>query len=170
MNRLRTLALASAVALVARASHASQDYPSVIADKLMVPAPDCTLCHRDNNGGTGTVVTQFGLSMMAFGAMGKNPASLEQALDADSASGCDSDGDGLPDIPELMAGTDPSDGPGGTCGAPGPKHGCGATIGRRETGRQFGASLTLFAAALLAYGARRRQGKQLPLPQNSFKH
>lgn len=156
----RTLALASALGLVAGVCAASDNYPFEIQKKLGIDQPDCTLCHRDDKGGTGTVVTLFGVSLEGFGAVGKNPSSLDNALDEDAASNCDSDGDGVPDIAELMAGTDPSDGPGGVCGAPAPKHGCDASIAGRAPGGRWAAHAVLLVAGLFVFrrARRRRRG------------
>lgn len=57
--------VATVVALLpARAALASPDYPAVLEETLQMPcAPQCTVCHRDNNGGLGTVVQPFGNAM-----------------------------------------------------------------------------------------------------------
>ena len=112
----------------ARAAGASSSYPAYLKDQLRLPAtPDCTLCHRDDNGGTGTVVTPFGQSMMGFGLRGSDTASLSAALAADDTRDWDSDGDGVPDIEELKEGKDPNDGPVQAAQQlVNPEHGCSA--------------------------------------------
>jgi hypothetical protein len=65
-------------------------------------APACTLCHRDNLGGLGTVEKPFGLTAMYRGLNGTNGSSvLPGLLDDMEADGVDSDGDGVGDIEEL---------------------------------------------------------------------
>src|SRR5262249_7781627 len=107
------LVLASMMVLVAGRARASSDYPQAVRGKLgLSRAPDCILCHSDDKGGNGTIVTWFGLSMQDFGVQGKRPDLLDAALDRLREEDTDSDADGSPDIEELQAGTDPNDGPG----------------------------------------------------------
>jgi len=117
------LALIVALGLVAPLSSASPSYPALIQQQLNLNSvPPCTICHRDNNGGIGTVVTPFGRALMGLGLRGgSDPASLANALNRAKAEGLDSGGDGIPDIQELMAGKDPSAGGGGL---PQPMYGC----------------------------------------------
>ena len=84
--------------------------------------PACTLCHETESGGFGTVTTPFGKSMMARGLVAQNLASLDTALDALAAEHTDSDGDGVPDIGELQAGSDPNVAGGGSVTPP--SYGC----------------------------------------------
>jgi len=82
------------------------------------------VCHADLVGGTGTVVTAFGVSMQDFGTRGKDSASLERALATDRDTDFDSDGDDIADSAELTFGSDPNDGPGRVDAVARPQHGC----------------------------------------------
>lgn len=116
--------------LVAREASASPTYPPTIEAELMLErAPDCTLCHRDDNGGIGTVVRPFGRTMLGHFQLtgGNNTGLLKAALAGDDAEHLDSDGDGVPDIDELRMGTDPNVGASGTeapLDVPLPETGC----------------------------------------------
>jgi hypothetical protein len=101
--------LAVAVLLTGRSAHAQGDYPGEVEDYLKLSyAPPCSLCHEKGNTGSGTVVTSFGWSMRGKGLVVDDPSSIDRALDALRAAKTDSDGDGVPDVDELVAGTDPN--------------------------------------------------------------
>jgi len=86
--RLSTLVLAITSLLIAVTARASSDYPDIIKAKLgLAKVPDCVLCHSDDNGGNGTIVTWFGLSMQDFGVQGKRPDLLESANRQDQERG-----------------------------------------------------------------------------------
>src|SRR5678815_5828549 len=91
---------------------ANPKYPAIVYNELGLDvAPACTLCHRDNLGGVGTVEKPFGLTSMSLGLNGKNgtdelPGILDE-MAADPVT-YDSDGDGAGDIEELKDGTDPN--------------------------------------------------------------
>jgi hypothetical protein len=162
MHRLlRSSSILLAMAFFARGAHASTNYPMLIGAKvkaktgMAIPAPPCTLCHAGTTGGTGTVVTDFGLAMQDFGARGKDPQSLENALDFAFGQDWDSDGDEVPDLEELASGKDPNDGPGRTNGIPRPQHGCSAA---RGPARQGGAAAVLGCGLAFFFARRRRSG------------
>ncbi len=142
--------------LTAAGAHASHDYPRQIHDKYSLGyTPECTMCHATNECGTGTVVTDFGLALIAFGAKGKDAASLDDALDADSIRHWDSDGDGMADIDEVAHGTDPS---GPALGrVAGPKHGCALSRGAAPRGAFVAMALVGLISSLLA--RRRRSAR-----------
>jgi hypothetical protein len=153
MKRISILGTFFACALAAGAARASHDYPRQIHDKFALGyTPECTMCHATNACGSGTVVTDFGLSIVAFGARGSDPVSLDRALDADRSRGWDSDGDGVADVDEIVQGTDPS---GPALGrVAGPKHGCSVT-GKRTPFDM--ASAAAIAGVLASMLARRRK-------------
>jgi hypothetical protein len=105
----RSLAIFLALFFAARQARASEDYPEVMrATVSTTQALPCTLCHVIADGGDWSVNTAFGRHMLEFGMTGDDPVSLQRALRRNAARGWDSDGDGVPDIEELVYGTDPS--------------------------------------------------------------
>jgi MYXO-CTERM domain-containing protein len=93
------------------------------------------------------------------GAMGGSVPSLLSALDALEADGTDSDHDGVPDIAELKAGTDPNV-PQTASGMPEapvdevplPETGCSLSTARSPGG------WLLLLGAVAAFAGRRRRG------------
>jgi hypothetical protein len=142
-----------AVLVLAAPVQASPTYPGVLKDDLksltgrdMPCTPPCTICHRDSNGGRGTVVKPFGLSMMNNGLAYRDEPSLARALAALKAQATDSDHDGSIDVDEISLGHDPNvPGDGQLCVA-GPRYGCGASVARSGPS---GGSWLVGAAALL---------------------
>ena len=119
---MRRLVLAVSV-LVGGLAHGSSIFPPEIRAHLSLSyTPACTLCHNTPSGGFGTVTTPFGQSMRARGLVAQNLGSLDTALDALAAEHTDSDGDGVGDIDELKAGSDPNVAGGGS--ATPPTYGC----------------------------------------------
>ena len=150
---LWTLALGGALTLPARA-HASPDFPHVIQTEEQLPAePPCTLCHAPGTPGLGTVVTYFGRTMLSLGVSAQNDGSLRAALAQDDAEQIDSDGDGIPDIEELRAGSDPNDGPGNHL--PVPETGCALAPAGHASGR-FAAFAWLVLTAVARLRCKRR--------------
>jgi hypothetical protein len=148
---LRRLVLAFAL-LAGGLARASSVYPPEVRAHLSLSyTPACTLCHNTPSGGIGTVTTPFGKSMMARGLVAQNIASLDTALDALAAEKTDSDHDGVPDIDELKAQTDPNVAGGGAVTPP--SYGCFDVTG--QTGSPLG--LLLVAVALLLWRLSRRR-------------
>jgi len=105
----RAFAIPLALLLTTLTARASENYPEVIRATVSTnQALPCTLCHALVDGGEGAVTTAFGRHMLEFGMTGSDPVSLQRALRRNAARGWDSDGDGVPDIEELVYGTDPS--------------------------------------------------------------
>jgi hypothetical protein len=161
MTRSRTtLLLCLVVQLFARSAAASVTFPETIRKELELdavppPSPGCRVCHKDDAGGLKTVTTPFGRSMMSAGASAANVGSVVGALSTLKAEGTDSDGDGVGDIDELVAGTDPNGGsaPDGTPTAPPeqvppPETGC--TVNGRGHGGTGGAWVVVAALGVLA--------------------
>lgn len=159
--------LACLVALAALPAAASSEYPIAVQMHLSLmraPPQSCALCHTNGITGSGTVNTPFGRAMRMQGLTGAgNTAALIAALDALDTAGTDSDNDGVSDVNELRAGTNPNvpnanpdggmgGGGGGTGGGAGgggdlveippPAFGCGAQV---TPGLLAGAALVLLA-------------------------
>ncbi len=152
---MRWLALGMSTLGVARVAAASPAYPAVVAREWgLVQAPDCTICHATDSGGTGTVVTYFGRQMQAFGLTANNEASLVEALALDKSQRTDSDRSGTSDYDDLVAGRSPNAGPGPGDAAPErPLHGCASIAAPREAGR--GGVVGLTGLTLLTLALRR---------------
>ena len=119
---MRRLVLATAL-LAGCLAQASSIYPPEMRAHLGLSyTPDCSVCHANGQTGFGTVTTPFGTSMRSRGLVSQNIASLDTALDALAAERTDSDHDGVPDIDELEAGSDPNVAGGGS--VPPPSYGC----------------------------------------------
>jgi hypothetical protein len=151
-------ALALAVAVTAgwaSEAQAKDEFPSEIANDVagvnyQVP---CAVCHIKGNTGASTPITPFALSLRDRGLSGDR-ASLSTALSRLATDGTDSDGDGVGDIDELKAGTDPNSSANAdiaTVQAPG--YGCGGTAPHGG-----GGPAAAGAAALGWLLVRRRRG------------
>ena len=123
--------------LLALPAWATDAFPGAIQARYMLadlPPEQCALCHVNGIIGVGTVNTPFGKAMRARGLVPYEIATLNAALDAMAAQSVDSDGDGVTDVAELMAGTSPNvaqgtgGGGGGNVALPPPRFGCGASV------------------------------------------
>lgn len=143
--------------LVATASPAraiSEFPPNIRGDLALTYDPPCRLCHIQGTTGAGSVSTPFGLSMLAHG-LTKDRTTLTSALTALRADRVDSDGDGVPDIAELMADTDPNTPVDAPLSAQAPTYGCD-TSGTNGRNLATCVALTMVIAGV-ALGRRRRQ-------------
>ena len=154
-------------ALSTQAAHASTTFPEALRKKLVLaeiagPAPGCRLCHQTDAGGLKTATKPFSRSLQAAGVAGANVPSLLAGLDALEADGTDSDRDGVSDVDELVAGTDPnvavtSDGAPIAEQVPLPETGCALSVAPSPS-----SVWTALAAALsLGLVARRSRRQRL---------
>jgi hypothetical protein len=161
----------ASIAGVRGVANATPNFPAAIADHLNLQRePDCTLCHVGTPG-RGTVTTPFGVSMRDRGLMAFDESTLDTALDALDAEKKDSDGDGIPDITELKAGTDPNVGmtaDGGIIVNPTvvqfspAKYGCQSRVAPFEV-----SSGLLAAATAMVVGALARRNRKWTRPARS---
>ena len=97
------------VLLAAQEGRASPGYPTAIVEHLAIfYSPPCSLCHVEGKTGAGTAETPFARSARAHGLEGGDVRLVGIALDALARDRIDSDRDGITDIQELLAGTDPN--------------------------------------------------------------
>ena len=123
------------------------------SDLALTYDPPCRLCHIQGTTGAGTVATPFGLSMLEHG-LTEDHSTLSSALAALRADNVDSDGDGVPDITELMANTDPNTPVDAPLSQQGPTYGC-STSGTNGPNLAACVALAIVIAGA-ALGRRRR--------------
>jgi len=149
-------------------TRASPTYPGLIPGDVkaltgtdMPCTPPCTLCHRDLQGGRGTVVQPFGRSMIARGLTYQDPESLARALGELHANSVDSDGDGVPDITETSLGNDPNAVAGSSLCTQTPAYGCGAHVARQRPRDLSAAAVLGLGVLALCLAIRRNRGGAL---------
>lgn len=100
--------LSSLLLLLADAASATDNFPAALRDHLQIDSlPGCTLCHTSAIGGA-NATQPFAVSLLGAGVAASDDASLIAALDELEDNGTDSDADGVGDIDELRAGTNPN--------------------------------------------------------------
>lgn len=141
--------------LLAAPAWATAEFPPAIQARYSLGAePLCQLCHTNGITARGTVTTPFGSAMLARGLVPNDVAALNTALDALTTEMVDSDGDGVVDVEELAAGTDPNKVEGGTGGGAG--GGTGTSVGPLRYGCGASAVPELLLLAGLLPLVRRR--------------
>ena len=154
MNRW-SIGITLGLSLSAASAAASPTYPGEVKSHLVLPStPACGLCHSNGVTGIGTVNTPFGKSLRADGAAAEDVGSLDKALDALKGAKTDSDGDGVDDIAELEAGTDPN--VAGGEAAPELGYGCQARVAPGPDDVTGGAIAAALVGAALFVARRRR--------------
>jgi hypothetical protein len=142
--------------LVAGTLHASATFPDVVAQTLQLGSPPpCVVCHNTPLGGLGTADTPVGTYLRSRGVKGGDTGSLQGGLQATIGERHDADGDGVTDVDELKAGTDPNSA--GHSDVPPIAYGCGAHIARDD---QVGQAAWLVGMVVLALGCLRRPRKR----------
>ncbi len=148
------LAVATVLLFDESSAFASPVFPGAIQQHLgLTYSPPCSLCHAGGVTGLGTVTTPFGNAMRVRGLVARDIASLDTALDRMASDQVDSNGNGVSDIDELKAGTDPNAGVPGAVSPP--EFGCRAARGHGELPPWSAAWLAAAAALIVRRGARR---------------
>jgi hypothetical protein len=147
---------------------ADSKFPPLVEAAAGMPCtPQCTICHKTNDGGFGTLrqttTGANGLGVYWKANYGLDPGSTNSvgvSVTADQADKVDVDGDGISDYDELHNGTDPNDpSPGAMLCVDAPQYGCGARV---AAGHSIdGAASVLSVGALIALAlVRRRKAKR----------
>lgn len=151
-----SLALGLVLLALSSSARATPDYPLVIDATYGTECPQlsrCLICHTSARGGQATAVQPFAQTLRRYGLVrARDAAGLQSAL-AMLAPTVDSDGDGEPDVDELMVCGNPS----GEDLRGGPEYGCdGARLASRSP---IDVPLALAALVLIAAVVRRRPAR-----------
>lgn len=136
-------------------AHAEREFPAVIQSDLELSYEvPCSVCHLKENTGAATARTPFALALKARDFTDEE--SLSSALARLKADDFDTDGDGVSDVAELKAGTDPNSAANGDLmDTQQPGYGCGGSAPHGRNGGQA----ALGVAALTWLLARRLRSR-----------
>jgi hypothetical protein len=152
-------------------AHAVERFPPAITRALQLTyEPPCSLCHLKANIDVVTVGTPFALSMRARGMTSGNVNEMTAALNALKTDRVDDDGDGVDDVDELIAGTDPNTPASSTLrDRTDPSYGCGGGSRGQRQGRAPLSMILLAPVAAIVRRARhaRPSPKSPPHPCRS---
>ena len=145
------------VLTLAPRAFASEPYPEIIRDQLMLTAPPvCTICHATIVGGLMTVNKPFGRTLQQkYGVRFQDVQGLRTAIMRMQETGDDSDGDGISDTAELQQGTDPNVPQGGGPIAEEVRYGCYCSAAGGPSA-PASAGAAWLGGLLLSVGRRRR--------------
>ncbi len=145
-----SLALAAGL-LLPLSANATPNFPAALQSELLLSQePSCAVCHQGEPT-SGTATTPLGSDLRAHGLMAYDEDSLLSAVQALRTEKTDGDGDGVSDVDELVAGTDPNLGAEASPLLPEPTYGCNAS--------SEGLGLLALVGALLALVPSRRRAR-----------
>jgi hypothetical protein len=155
------LSFALGLLLIAPRAHASEPFTETIQSDLgLAERPLCTVCHLTLIGGRETVTRPFGITAQKkYGVTLLNVPALRKALMDMAANKDDSDKDGLDDITELKAGTDPNVPEGETATDDGPQFGCQFAATPAGAGVTWAMGAWIAGLAISSWRRTRREGR-----------